>query len=293
MSQRKLEPVRRASFLQRQDQGRRAKVGPVPDSFSWNDVNGIDYTEPVMDQGDCGSCYDASTMRMLTARHKINLNDTTATPWSINFPLFCSEFNQGCKGGYGFLTTKWSQEVGLIPATCMPYNTQGSCKLECDLKKELKGQHRYRAANHRYINSWYGNFNSSVDAIKAELYHNGPVVLSFEPSEDFMFYSDGIYKSANSNLSMLGKHLDHDQEWERVDHAVVAIGYGEENGQKYWLIQNSWGPDWGENGYFRIARGEDESGIESIPEAADVVKDEYDGVQVDALFAENSKIANE
>jgi cathepsin C len=284
---------RKQSFLQRRatDSPHAApapRSGPVPDTWTWADVNGIDYTEPVMDQGDCGSCYDASTMRMLTARHKITLNNTEAIPWSINFPLFCSEYNQGCKGGYGFLTTKWSQDVGLIPATCMRYNTQGSCKLECDLDKELKGQKRYRAANHRYINSWYGNFNSSSEeAIKEEIYRNGPVVLSFEPDEDFMFYSDGIYRSAKKN-STLKKHIDYDQEWERVDHAVVAVGYGDEAGQKYWLIQNSWGPDWGEDGYFRMARGTDESGIESIPEAADVVEDEQHGRQVEALLAEHA-----
>ena len=154
----------------------------MPKEFDWRDVDGTDYTEPVMDQGDCGSCYDASSMRMLTARHKIAINDTTALPWSINFPLHCSEYNQGCKGGFGLLTAKWSGDVGLLPATYMRYNTAGSCKLECDLEKDLKGQKRYRAANHRYINQWYGNFNSSVDAIKEEIYKGGPVVLSFEPA---------------------------------------------------------------------------------------------------------------
>jgi cathepsin C len=160
MAQRSEAPARQRSFLQRQQVRAQAVLsGPVPDTWTWADVNGADYTEPVMDQGSCGSCYDASTMRMLTARTKIMLNNTATIPWSINFPLFCGEYNQGCKGGYGFLTTKWSQDVGLIPATCMRYDTEGSCKLECDLNKELKGQKRYRASNHRYINSWYGNFS--------------------------------------------------------------------------------------------------------------------------------------
>jgi cathepsin C len=279
------------SFLQQQDKVRSARNGPAPDVWDWTEVNGGSYVEPVMDQADCGSCYDASTMRMLTARHKINTNNTEALPWSINFPLFCSEYNQGCKGGFGLLTTKWSEDVGLIPATCMRYDTKGSCKLECDLKTELQGQKRYRAANHRYINAWYGNYaNTTEEAIKEEMYRNGPVVLSFEPAEDFMFYSDGIYKTA-PGASKLKKHVDFDQEWERVDHAVLAVGYGEEAGQKYWLIMNSWGQDWGEDGFFRMARGIDESGVESIPEAADVIEDEQDGRQVEALFAENAKLA--
>jgi cathepsin C len=288
-------PRPKTSFLQR-PQPKGLRSGKVPDTWDWSlTTEGQNFLEPVMDQGDCGSCYDASTMRMLTARHKITQNDTEALPWSINFPLFCSEYNQGCKGGYGFLTTKWSKDVGLLPATCMRYNTGGSCKLECDLEKDLAGQKRYRVDNHRYINSWYGNFNSSVELIKEEIYRNGPVVLSFEPSQDFMFYSGGIYKTAPTDaatgkgtLRALRKHIDYDQEWERVDHAVVAVGYGEEDGQKYWRIQNSWGEDWGEEGFFRMAMGVDESGIEGIPEAADVVEDETGGKQVAALFAENA-----
>lgn len=273
------------SFLQRgrkhhrhHRKHRTAPADGLPSVWDWSDINGRDYLEPVMDQSDCGSCYAASSMRMLTSRHKIKQNDTEAIPWSINFPLMCSEYNQGCQGGYGILTAKWSRDVGLLPATCMRYNTGGSCKLECDLDK-LKGQKRYRAANHRYVGSWYGN--SSVESIKSELYHNGPVVLGLEPAEDFMFYSEGIYKSTQVNLL----HTGENREWEKVDHAVLLVGWGEDNnGQKYWKLQNSWGPDWGEDGFFRMAAGENECGIESIAEAADVVEDEQDGKQVEAYF---------
>ena len=52
----------------------------------------------------------------------------------------------------------------------------------------------------------------------------------------------------------------------KVDHAVLVVGWGVDKSgkepKKYWLVQNSWGPDWGEDGYIRVARGENESGIE-------------------------------
>jgi len=249
----------------------------LPKEFDWSSKDGRNFLEPVMDQADCGSCYAASSMRMLTARHKIRQNDTDALPWSINFPLFCSEYNQGCKGGYGLLTAKWSRDVGLLPATCMRYNTGGSCRLECDLKS-LKGK-RFRAESHRYVGTWYGN--SSVQAIREELYRGGPLVVGLEPTEDFMFYAEGIYKTGAKGTPLLRPG---DQEWERVDHAVLLVGWGEEAGQKYWRIQNSWGPDWGEEGFFRIAAESNEAGIESIPEAADVVEDEQGGQQVSAFF---------
>jgi cathepsin C len=263
------------SFVQRTGLSR----SELPAMFDWSNVSGKDFLEPVMDQQDCGSCYAASSMRMLTARHKIRTNNTEAVPWSINFPLFCSEYNQGCKGGYGFLTAKWSRDVELLPATCMRYNTGGACKLECDLKK-LPGK-RYRVANHRYVGSYYGH--STVDSIKAEVLQGGPITVGLEPAEEFMFYSDGIYKSASGG-SPIVLHGPGNKEWLRVDHAVLLVGWGEESGQKYWRIQNSWGPDWGEDGFFRIALGIDESGIEFFAESADVVEDEQNGAQVNAFF---------
>lgn len=81
-----------------------------------------------------------------------------------------------------------------------------------------------------------------------------------------------------TNGSDVSSHARTELEWERVDHAVLLVGYGEERGQKYWLLQNSWGKDWGEDGFFRMARGTDESSVESIVVSADVVEDKRPSV---------------
>lgn len=226
-----------------------------PTSFNWEHLG---FLEPVVDQGECGSCYIVATMRMLTARHKIATNNTKAEPWSIAFPLHCSEYNQGCQGGYAFLASKWSHDVGLVPSKCAPYTTSGKCHVTCDLSKTP----RFHATDYKYVGGWYGN--SSVYAVMEELYRNGPVVVSFEPSDDFMFYAGGVFMSAPTKLNM---------GWQKVDHAVLLIGWGEEFGQKYWVVQNSWGKEWGEKGQFRIARGQNDCGIESIVVSAKVVPD--------------------
>jgi len=271
------QPSKPRSFLQ-------VKPVKLPESYDWTDESDGAFLEPVMDQGDCGSCYAASSMRMLSARHKITQKNTDALPWSINAPLFCGEYNQGCKGGYPFLMTRWSSDVGLVPATCMRYNTAGVCKLECDLDK-IEGK-RYRATSHRYVGSWYGN--ATEQEIMDELVHKGPLVLSFEPADDFMFYSDGVYQSAATLKKPIVEHPAL-AEWTRVDHAVLLVGYGVDDGKKYWKLQNSWGADWGEDGYFRMLRGADESGIESIAVAADVVEDEQNGKRMGEFFAQMNK----
>eukprot|EP00392_Amoebophrya_sp_AT5.2_P000883 g885.t1 len=246
----------------------------APDSLDWEEHGVLD---PVVNQGDCGSCFTVATVRMLSARNRIRQGEKHQGPFSIAFPLHCSEYNQGCNGGYAFLQSKWSEDVGLIPAKCMPYNAAGSCTDDISLDC-VKSEGSYRAVNHRYVGGYYGG--SDEEDIKLELAQNGPVVVSFEPKDDFMYYNNGIYTS-NSGEAI-------HQEWQRVDHAVLLVGYGEENGQKYWKVQNSWGPDWGEGGFFRIARGDNDSGIESISVAADV--EPVDGSMVEAFLEKRKQL---
>jgi cathepsin C len=260
-SSKKLGPHKAKAFLE--------IVEDLPASLDWGNKEGRNYLDSVITQGDCGSCYSISTLRMLSARNRVRAGNPKAPPFSITFPLYCSEYNQGCGGGYGFLESKWSEDVGLIPETCAPYNQMGTCQLDskCDL-----GSKRYRAANHRYVGGFYGATDSQL--VASELAAGGPLVMSFEPKEDFMYYEKGIYQSVPNKIH---------QEWEQVDHAVLLVGYGEENGKKYWLLQNSWGTDWGEKGYFRMIRGQDESGCESIVVAAEVVEESNNPVLDDFL----------
>jgi len=232
----------------------------MPQSLDWRNHEGKNYIAlDGINQAGCGSCYAIATMRMLSARHKVSKRDPKAESFSVSFPLNCAEYTQGCSGGYGFLTSKWSQDVGLLPAKCAPYHGGGACQVDCN----GDGGTRYRADNHRYVGGYYGG--ASEDAMLSEL-ANGPIVAAFEPGVGLMYYKGGIYKT---------RPVPEKKEWQKVDHAVLIVGYGEEKGKRYWIIQNSWGDEWGEGGFFRMARGENDSGIESIVVAADVVEDEH------------------
>jgi len=242
-------------------------------NFDWRSKDGKNWLTPVVTQGDCGSCYTISTVHMLTARNRIAKSNHEEPSFSVSFPLYCSEYNQGCDGGYGFLQTKWSEDVGLIPERCAPFSEGGGmCQVDsrCNL-----GEQRYRATNHHYVGGYYGG--STAENIRQELVASGPVVMSFEPQEDFMYYKSGVYRSGPNKIH---------QEWEQVDHAVLLVGYGVDKGKdggKYWSMQNSWGDDWGEKGYFRMARGTDESGCESIVVAGEVVAESSNSVLDDFI----------
>ncbi|CAG2064570.1 unnamed protein product, partial [Timema podura] len=95
----------------------------------------------------------------------------------------------------------------------------------------------------------------------------GPIAVSFEVYEDFDDYSGGIYHYTGQ----VG--IKNVNSFEIVNHAVLAVGYGVDNAtsEKFWIVKNSWGQDWGEDGYFRIRRGTDEVGIESIAVEAEPI----------------------
>lgn len=253
----------------------------LPKAVDWRDARGgQNFLEPVADQGGCGSCWAVSGMRMLTARHKISTNKPDSLPWSISFPLYCSEFNQGCEGGYGYLLSRWSEQVGLLPATCATYKENGvKCSVNATCVEQLKhsGEPRWRATKSRYLG---GRQETATEALLLrEINEKGPVIVSLSGAQigdDFMFYAGGIYTG---------------EEFKPEDasggHAVLLVGYGEEDGQPYWIVQNSWGPDWGEDGYVRMSRKaiRFKSG-----EVADVIVDEQNGAQVDRIVASADKI---
>jgi len=86
-----------------------------------------------------------------------------------------------------------------------------------------------------------------------EIYANGPIETAFDVYEDFLSYSGGVYKHTTGPL--LGGH------------AVKVLGWGVLNSTNYWLVANSWNPDWGLQGYFMMLRGVNECNFESSADA--------------------------
>ncbi|XP_015771847.1 PREDICTED: cathepsin B-like [Acropora digitifera] len=100
----------------------------------------------------------------------------------------------------------------------------------------------------KYGKSGY-SVGSSVEAIATEIMTNGPVEAAFTVYSDFPSYKSGVYQ--------------HQKGGPLGGHAIKILGWGTEAGTPYWLVANSWNTDWGDKGYFKILRGQDECGIES------------------------------
>lgn len=244
-------PSLKSEFVQVSD------VSDLPKSFSWKHV-----LKPARSQQSCGSCYVLSTIQMIEARLKIKYDKDVEL--SAQHVLDCSFTNQGCDGGYPYLVGKLAIDFDLVPESCSPYKARkGKCST-CDVSKL---DETYRVSSYKFVGGAYGKTNERD--MMVELMNNGPITVSFEPIQSFMYYSGGIYHDLEP--SWIEKNQKQ-PEWQRVDHSVLLYGWGEtQDGIKYWNILNSWGPSWGENGSFRIKRGNDELAIESMAEAVDPI----------------------
>lgn len=227
----------------------------LPQSFDWRDQNGINFVSPIRSQGKCGSCYAFGSMAMLEARVRLLTNNSMNPVFSTQDIVSCSEYSQGCDGGFPYLIAgKYAEDFGLVEESCFPY--EGIDTVSCS--KERSGCTRYGATDYYYIGGYYGACNDRL--MQLELVQNGPIAISFEVTEDFQAYKSGIYHKVNV--------ADGFNPWEITNHVVSIVGYGEEGEVKYWTVKNSWGPEWGEGGFFRIVRGTDELSIESMAVAA-------------------------
>eukprot|EP01121_Diplochlamys_sp_Union-15-3_P009190 TRINITY_DN2487_c0_g1_i1.p1 TRINITY_DN2487_c0_g1~~TRINITY_DN2487_c0_g1_i1.p1 ORF type:complete len:283 (+),score=29.83 TRINITY_DN2487_c0_g1_i1:52-900(+) len=209
----------------------------------------------VLDQGDCGSCWSFAASETLSDRFcifsggKINV---TLSPQNL---LSCEMLNLGCTVG-SLPNWAWSflQDTGITTIGCVPYQSGNGNVPPCtdDSKKCSDGEPwtLYKAANYSQIGSVWEP-TQHIDSIMRAVIQ-GPVDATFNVYSDFDQYSGGVYEHKSGSYEGL--------------HSVKVIGFGVDtaSGLDYWLVQNSWGSDWGLNGFFKIRKGVDECSFESL-----------------------------
>jgi len=259
----------------------------VPDTFdSTTDFPGCEATiGHVRDQSNCGSCWAFGSSEAFNDRRCIAHGDKVW--YAAEDVLACCSgikcgMSMGCNGGQPASAWSWLVKTGVTTggdesmkdgSTCNPYPFAAcahhvdptddypacpsdgeyptpKCTKECiDDKFEKK----YDDDKVKALTSYSVK---GEDKIMEEISTNGPVTAAFTVYEDFVSYSTGVYQHTT------GKQLG--------GHAIEIVGYGEENGTKYWKIKNSWNPTWGDKGFFKILRGSNECGIENQISAGSV-----------------------
>lgn len=239
------------------------KYAGLPEHWDWSNRNGVSYDTEIRNQGSCGSCYAMASISALEARYRVASHLAFRPILSPQEVVSCSFYNQGCEGGYPFLVAKHGSEFGMVDAECNPYTARNSaCKTSCSSE-------RLRMHNYSYVGGYMGG--CSETAMMHEIYRNGPVMVAFQAPPDLFYYTGGIYTGPSPKEEKQG--VNGVNVWQQTNHAVVAVGWGVDaaTGTKYWIVKNTWGLKWGENGYFRIRRGTNECAIESMATKADVI----------------------
>lgn len=211
------------------------------DSIDWRKEGAV---TPIKNQGQCGSCWAFSTTGSMEGAH----HKATGDLLSLSEQQFvdCDKlFNQGCNGGSMDLAFLYAQNDSVMTEADYPY-VSGTTKKD--------GQCKYQKAEGKVLVSDYIDVKSNNPTqLKAAL-NKGPVSIAIEADKAvFQHYKGGIVSSASCG--------------HKLDHGVLAVGYGSDSGQDYYIVKNSWGPQWGEDGYVRIAieSGVGICGIQSTP----------------------------
>merc|ERR1712070_696409 len=200
---------------------------------------------PVKNQGACGSCWTFSAVGALEAHMLLKYKEFE--PLSEQQLVDCAhDFdNHGCEGGLPSHAFEYiyNEPRGISTEKAYPYVAE---EQNCGVNPET------------FVLDVIGGAHNITEGdeveLATELYGQGPISVAFEVVDGFRDYKNGTYSSK------VCKNTTQD-----VNHAVLAVGYGVEYHAKrsipYWIVKNSWGADWGDEGYFKIERGVNMCGI--------------------------------
>jgi cathepsin F len=237
------------SFLKTTNQAPVLPTNDLPDDFDWREHGAV--TE-VKDQGSCGSCWSFSTSGAIEGAHFLETGELVSLSEQqmvdcdhVCDPTDTASCDAGCDGGLMTNAYEYVKKAGgLESEKDYPYTgASGKCKF--DSKKVVATV------------SNFSTVSLDEDQIAANLVKHGPLAVGIN-AVFMQTYIGGV-----SCPLLCSKR--------RLDHGVLLVGYGSKGyapvrftEKPYWIIKNSWGPSWGEQGYYKICRGYGECGVNTM-----------------------------
>eukprot|EP00347_Sterkiella_histriomuscorum_P003098 403365594 len=198
----------------------------------------------VLDQVKCSACWAFAIAQVVSDRFCIVSNSTTDVVLSYQNLISCVNPKIfGCKIGVIDVAFQYMEKTGIMSDQCMPYTAQEgpnatieACRTKCNNASDSNRKYQCKKGSFKVA--------QGADDIKAMLVDKGSIFVTFDVFEDFFNYRRGIYRYTTGEL--VGYH------------ACKLIGWGYDwfRDTNYYIIENSWGTEWGMKGFFNVAVGE-------------------------------------
>ena len=216
-----------------------ADVEANVDAVDWRTKGAV---TQVKNQAQCGSCWSFSTTGGIEGQWKLAGHDLVSL--SEQELVSCDKTDAGCGGGWQYQAMQWlldNHSGGIVTEEEYPYTSGGGSVAACKDVSSMKVGATIKG---------YKKLAHSEDEMAVFVGKNGPLSIALDASS-FQTYTGGILSNCD------GKTLDH---------AVLIVGYA----PGYWIVKNSWGANWGESGYIRIARGSNQCGLDLAPVTSEI-----------------------